>query len=175
MKNIVIRNVKKEDIPFVVDIKIKGWQNAYKGIIDDEYLNNLNNEYDSRIQKMEKSFMNNGFIIAELDNQVVGFCRYVFDNSFSSEIANADCELSALYVKPELKGNGIGTLLFEYATNEFKNQNKQSMVLWCLKDNERSKKFYTKMGGKIINEKIMTIGNKEYMEVCFVYDMKNNK
>lgn len=175
MKNVIIRRVKKEDIPSIVDIKIKGWQDAYKRIIDDEYLNNLSNEYDSRIKKMEKTYMNNGFIIAELDNQIVGFCSYIFDNSFSPEIANADCELSALYVKPELKSNGIGTLLFEYVTNEFKKQNKQIMVLWCLKENEPSKKFYTKMGGKIIKEKIITIGNKEYIEVCFAYDIKKNK
>ena len=38
MENLIIRNVKKEDIPKIVDIQINGWKTAYRGIIDDEYL-----------------------------------------------------------------------------------------------------------------------------------------
>lgn len=49
--NIKIRNVKKEDIPSVVDIKIKGWQTAYKEIIDEKYLVNLSNEYEVMVKK----------------------------------------------------------------------------------------------------------------------------
>ena len=55
--------------------------------------------------------------------------------------------------------------------NEFKNKNKEAMVLWCLKDNESSKKFYTKMGGKIVKEKPIKIGDKEYLEVAFRYNI----
>lgn len=35
MDNLIIRNVKVDDIPAVVDINITGWQAAYQGIIDD--------------------------------------------------------------------------------------------------------------------------------------------
>ncbi len=41
MLDIKIRNVKEEDIEHIVDIKIDGWKTAYKGIINDEYLNNM--------------------------------------------------------------------------------------------------------------------------------------
>ena len=164
--DITIRNVKKEDLPSVVDIKIKGWQNAYKRIIDDEYLKKLDNEYEKRLNKMEKNYMTNGFIVAELNNEVVGFCRYIFDNNSKEYIENADCEMGALYVKPELKYLGMGTQMFNYVLNEFKKQNKTKMILWCFKENEPSKKFYTKMGGKIIKEKTSIIDNKNYQE-CF--------
>lgn len=169
--DIIIRNIRKEDLPSVVDIKIKGWQSAYKGIVDDTYLNNLSNERETRIAKMEKNYITNGFIVAELDNEVVGFCRYIFDNSFSPEIDGIDCELCAIYVKPDLKYSGIGTKMFTYVVNEFRKNNKSKMVLWCLKDNEPSKKFYTKMGGKIIKEKDVEIGDKQYKECCFEYDL----
>ncbi len=82
-----------------------------------------------------------------------------------------DCEITALYVKPDLKYNGIGTKLFKYVIDEFKNKNKTKMIIWCLKDNEPSKKFYTKMGGKIVKEKIMEIGDKNYLEVGFEYNI----
>ncbi|MCI8471394.1 MAG: GNAT family N-acetyltransferase, partial [Clostridia bacterium] len=82
-----------------------------------------------------------------------------------------DCELLALYVKPNLKYKGIGTQLFQFVINEFKSKNKTKMILWCLKDSEPSKKFYTKMGGKIIKERAIEIGEKEYLEVGFEYNI----
>ena len=166
-----IRDAREEDLPDVVDIKIKGWQSAYKGIVDDTYLNNLSNEYDMRIEKMKNNYMEDGFIVAESDGKIVGFCRYVFDNNLSPEVEDADCEICAIYVKPDLKYSGIGTKMFKYVADEFKNKNKSKMILWCLKDNEASKKFYTKMGGKIIKDKWVTLGEKKYQECCFEYDV----
>ena len=52
MDNIKIRDIKKEDIPQVVDIQISGWRAAYKGMIDDEYLENMNAE--KKIKMREK-------------------------------------------------------------------------------------------------------------------------
>lgn len=77
----------------------------------------------------------------------------------------------ALYVKPNLKYNGIGTKLFQFVVNEFKARNKTKMILWCLKDNEPSKKFYKKMGGKIIGERTFVIDDKNYYEVGFEYNI----
>lgn len=171
MDKVIIRKVKREDIPFVVDIKTKGWQSAYDGIVDDEYLNNLDNERAARIAKMEASFNANGFIVAELDGEVVGFCRYVANNSFSPEVKGADCELTAIYVRPDLKHCGIGSRMFGYVVEEFRRQGKTRMILWCLRDNEPSKRFYAKMGGKIIKEKAVIIGGKNYTECCFSYDL----
>lgn len=169
MENIIIRNIKEKDIQSVVDIQIDAWKTAYKGVIEDNVLNSMNR--DERIEKRRKDYKENGFIVAELNNQVVGFCRYIDSNKFTLDISDIDCELLALYVKPELKYNGIGTKLVQFVMNEFKNKNKTKMILWCLKDNEPSKKFYTKMGGEIIKERVIEIGEKEYLEVGFRYNI----
>ena len=169
MDNIKIRNIKKEDIPEVVNIQIDGWRAAYKGMIDDEYLENMNVE--NKIKMREKDYIETGFIVAEHDNKVVGFCRYTDNIEKTPETPKADCELRALYVKPELKHNGIGKKMFQYTVNEFKNIGKTKMVLWCLKDNVLARKFYEKMGGIIIKERLIHIGNKDYQEVAFEYNI----
>lgn len=169
MENIIIRNVKKEDIPEAVDIQITGWQTAYKGIIDDSFLNSMNRE--ERINQRYEDYTKGGFIVAELDKEIVGFCRYTANNTFSPETPEVDCELLGLYVKPNLKNNGIGTKMFQYVLKEFKKQNKTKMILWCLKDNFPSRNFYEKMGGKVIKERPIAIGNKDYMEVSFEYNI----
>ena len=169
MENIIIRNIEEKDIPNVVDIQIDGWKSAYKGIVDDNILKSMNR--NERIAKRKNDYKENGFIVAELNNQVVGFCRYIDSNKFTQDIPNIDCELLALYVKPKLKYNGIGTRLFQFVINDFKSKNKNKMILWCLKDNESSKKFYIKMGGKIIKGRAIEIGEKEYLEVGFEYNI----
>lgn len=169
MKDIIIRNIEEKDIPDVVDIQINGWKSAYKGIVDDNILNSMNR--NERIEKRRNDYKENGFIVAELNNQVVGFCRYIDSNKFTQDISNIDCELLALYVNPDLKYNGIGTKLFQFVANELKSKNRTKMILWCLKDNKPSKKFYTKMGGKIIKERKIEIGEKEYLEVGFEYNI----
>ena len=169
MENLIVRNIEEKDIPSVVDIQIDGWKSAYKGIVDNNILNSMNR--NERIEKRKNDYKQNGFIVAELNNQIVGFCRYIDSNKFTPNISNIDCELLALYVKPNLKYNGIGTKLFQFVTNEFKSKNKTKMILWCLKNNEPSKKFYAKMGGKIIKERTIEIGEKEYLEVGFEYNI----
>lgn len=169
MENIIIRNIKEEDIPSVVDIQINGWKTAYKGIIDDDFLNSMNRE--EKIEKRRKDYNQNGFIVAELNKEVVGFCRYIDNNSYTPNMLEIDCEIAALYVKPNLKYNGIGTELFQFVTNEFKSKNRTKMIIWYLKDNKPSRKFYTKMGGEIVKEKVVEMGEKNYVEVGFEYNI----
>ena len=170
MENVIIRKVRKEDLLEVVNIQINGWKTAYQGIIEEEYLQNMNQE--ERLKKKEEDYKKkDGFIVAELSNHVVGFCRYIDNNSYSQEVAIADCELLALYVRVDLKRHGIGKKLFDYVKKEFHEKNKEKMILWCLKENEPSKRFYEKMGGRVIKERSIAIGEKEYLEVCFLYDI----
>lgn len=45
--DLIIRNVRKDDIVSVVDIKVSGWQSAYRGMISDDYLDNMDRDkYD---------------------------------------------------------------------------------------------------------------------------------
>lgn len=169
MEDIIIRNIKEEDISDVVDIQISSWKTAYKGIIDDNYLESM--DKNKKIEQRKKDYKQNGFIVAEKNKEIVGFCRYIDNNDYTIDMPEIDCEIIALYVKPDLKYSGIGTKLFQYVTNQFKRKNKKEMIIWCLKDNLPSRKFYTKMGGKIIKEKEIEFGGKNYFEVGFKYNL----
>ena len=71
MEEIQIRKIKKEDLPSVVDIHIRGWRNAYQNIIDQAYLDSLNPE--EILKKREKDYQENGFIVAVKREEIVGF------------------------------------------------------------------------------------------------------
>lgn len=168
MKEFIIRNVEYNDLRAVAEIAIRGWQTAYRGIVDDDYLDNLSIE--ENYQKRLKDYKENGFIVAEKDNEVLGFCRYRIGSYYQDEYPEVDCELCALYVKPEEKRNGIGKALVEYVKNEFRKNNLNKMLLWCFKDNYPSRAFYEKMGGKLCGE-TTCIRGREYKEVGFIYEL----
>ena len=71
MENLVIRNVKRDDILSIVDIQTNGWKTAYRGIIDDNFLNAMSRT--GKIETRKKDYMKNGFIVAEINKEVVGF------------------------------------------------------------------------------------------------------
>lgn len=170
MDEIIIRQLTKEDVVGAAYVRVNAWKVAYKGIVNDNYLNSLS--LDEQIKKFEKCIGNNNFIVAVLNNEVVGFCRFVFDNSLSADIDYVDCELAAIYVHPDLKGKGIGTKMFKYVVNEFYKNDKEKMILWCLQNNVNSIGFYEHMGGEIKESKLAQIGNTEYKEVGIVYNIK---
>jgi len=166
--DIIIRNVKEEDIPDVVDIQVDGWRTAYKGIIEESYLNSMNKE--ERIELRKNDYNQGPFIVAEANNEIVGFCRF-FDDVISPDGEGHDCELMAIYVKPTLKHQGIGKAMFDYVKKDLSGKGKCKMILWCLKDNYPSRKFYEKMGGINIREHSIELGEKLYKEVGFSFKL----
>lgn len=170
MNEVKIRNIEFNDLRSVSEIAIRGWQTAYRGIVDDEYLDNLSIE--ENYQKRLKDYKENGFIVAEYNNEVVGFCRYREGNNYIEEYPDIDCEICALYVKPEEKGKGIGKKIVKYVMSEFKSKKFKKMIIWCFKENDPSRAFYEKMGGTCCGESSCLRGNKEYLEVGYVYDLE---
>lgn len=163
--DIIIRKANLEDLKEVAEIAVSGWKNTYKGIIDEEYLNNMSVE--ETYQKIKEGYQENNYIVAELNKEIVGFCRYTLNYSKSDE--NANGEIIALYVKTELKYNGIGTKMFCHVMNDFKKNGNHRVVIGCLKENYPSRKFYEKMGGKVYTENWFERGGKKYKEVFYEY------
>ena len=167
--DIIIRKAHIEDLKEVANIAVSGWKEAYRGIIEEEYLNNMSVE--ETYQKIKGGYQENKYIVAELKSEIVGFCRYTSNYSKSDE--NADGEIIALYVKPKLKYNGIGTKMFSYVMNEFKENGKQRIVLGCLKENYPSRKFYESMGGVAGKCKESEFCGKKYEIISYLFDLES--
>ncbi|MBQ7104399.1 MAG: aminotransferase class I/II-fold pyridoxal phosphate-dependent enzyme [Bacilli bacterium] len=162
-----IRLNKLEDQEQMARIKVDGWQVAYQDIVDKEYLNNM--DYDLQTKRYIDSFEEYKDSVLVIENkhtkEILGYS--CFDKNTK---AKYDSELVSIYVKPEYKSQGIGSLLLKETIKILKENNKKNMILWCFKDNINALKFYEKLGGQIKEEKIATIGNKEYEEYGIVFE-----
>lgn len=167
-KNILVRKVKYEDIEQIVDINMKDWKKEYRGIIDDEILDNLNR--NEKIKKWREHYTVGNVIVAEENGVVLGYCKY--DDNVVSKNTDIDSEIIAIYVDCDKLGRGVGRKLVEYVMNDLRNKNKSKMIIWCLEKNENARKFYEKMGGKLItDEKYFKKNGKRYKEVGYIYNI----
>ena len=166
-----VRYAKLEDLKATAKINVDGWKAAYKGIITDDYLSLLN--YETVLKRIEDRFGNGLFFVYENKaEEILGYCwcgerKDVADEGFGEY----DCELYAIYVRPDCISQGIGKELFRFAIKELKATGNSKMILWCLEDNAPSIEFYIKMGGKLLGTKEHTISGKLYNESGFGYEL----
>ena len=163
----IIRPVEKADLYTFAKIKVETWNNSYKGIVDNIYLEKM--DYKKTADKWLKNFNNENFIVAVSNGQIVGFCRYGNRIDELDRFKDYDSEIYAIYITTDSQRQGIGKEMIKYASNELKKQNKNKVLIWCLKDNFCARKFYEKINGIILGYKKSNIGEKYYDEIAYGY------
>lgn len=167
---ICIRQAQSRDINKIAKIKADGWKSAYKGIVDDGFLNSMS---VSKQIDMIKNYSSDTMFVAEKDNEVLGFCRIYDYNEPVYDDKEIDCEIREIYVNPSFKRMGIGSALFHFTKEYFSQKGKWKLYLGCLKDNHSARKFYEKMGGIPSSGKEIDIGGKLYPIVDFMYNLNS--
>ncbi len=172
MNKIKIRNANLNDINDIVQLIIDSWNETYRGIISQAYLDDMKKNKTKLIKIMANEFNQKKIFVAIYNNEIIGFSELAFSNEFSLDL-DIDCELCRLYVKNNYKKLGIGTKLYEYVISLFRKDNKKKMGVWCVKDNISAIVFYTKKGGKIDKETDFTLSdsNKIYKMVALSFDL----
>lgn len=168
---ITIRKAEKSDIPAIARIHVSGWRTSGEGIVDSDYLANL--EVSDRVSEWQKNFQDGDvkMLLALKGNECVGFINYGPLQTAppgTSKIRPAySSEIYAIYLMPEFFEKGIGKQLLKNATRALQEQKHNSVCLWVLKDNKRACSFYDKMGGQRIGKKEVLLGPTKAKEVCY--------
>ena len=148
--NYIIRKRTKEDIKSIAHIITVAWNETYKGIVPDWFLEELKKNESERAEKMYKDFdpNNNNQFVLEVNNEVVGFVNFGASNDKDYQ----DCgEIIALYIISKYKGNGFGRKLVDSAKKELKQQGYNKMIIACIKGNP-SNEFYKHIGGVYVKD-----------------------
>jgi GNAT superfamily N-acetyltransferase len=165
---IIIRTSTLSDANEVAEIHVKSWQQSYRSIIDEHYLQNIScgDRLELRNKILQSNDSNQIHLVAVYDGKIIGFCDAgpAFENN-----ATYRGEIYAIYLLEEFKKMGIGQQLLQ-ASHEFLAQKKLlPYVAWVLKANHSACAFYQKNGGILSGEKIEEIGNKSYTEVAYIF------
>jgi len=134
-----IRNVKAEDMQAFVRL----YSEAYRGL--EKYAYSRNRDI-KRYFKWLLSRDPNGFFIAELE-EPIGFVA-CDTNWFSPFERSRVGEIHELFVHPNYRRRGIGSMLLEKAIEYAKSKKRKIAGLWVGVENYYAKKFYKKLGFK---------------------------
>jgi len=173
---IAIRTAKPQDAAGIARVRVTTWKIAYRGLIPQEILDQQDIGVDTlRFQEILSNLPagRNTFVaeVAESQGQpaeIAGFASCGTERDSDPEYSG---ELYALYVLPEFQGRGIGRRLVQAAADFLKGQNHQRMVIYVLRDNLPSRKFYEAIGGKAVREKMADIRGVLLPEVGYGYEI----
>lgn len=146
---IKIRKLKESDLRAVATIHVECWQEAYKGLLPQKYLDSL--DVPSRQKRWENGIKANADVIrlvAVEKSQILGFIVGL-ENRSTDLVPEANSEIWALYVDHRAWGKGAGKALMA----EFLKLVAAPVLVWVLETNDRGRKFYEAMGGKLLSVK----------------------
>ena len=139
--NITIKKMETDDeIKGKAYVHWKSWQEAYHGLIDQEYLDGLSLEkYESIAYRIPDNTA-----IAKDGDAVVGFVSY---GKYRKEDLENTGEVFAIYVLAAYYGRGVGYLLMQEALSQLADH--PEIAVWVLKDNKRAIHFYERCGYRL--------------------------
>jgi len=143
---ITIHKVLLEDAHEYAALHIACWQDAYKGIISDEYLDSMPAELDQRVERCRKYISEPGeceYLYAACGGDMIG--RLIFNRSRDEDKPDAG-EVSAIYLLADYWGKGYGKQMMDYAVAALRNAGHQEIIVWVLEENNRARRFYEKYG-----------------------------
>lgn len=151
-----------EDAPAVRRIYICGWQNAFRGIVPQNYLDHMN--LDDWMPPLEGAYLlTNGDQI--LGTSSISAAR---DSSFSGW-----GEIISIYILPSLIGQGYGHTLFSFAVQKLLELGYRQIYLNVFEDNLRARSFYEKHGFVWNGERIpLQIDGKNLVELRYIFVKK---
>ncbi|MVM32399.1 GNAT family N-acetyltransferase [Spirosoma sp. HMF4905] len=149
---ITYREATANDSEQIAQLHSLSWQQNYRGIWRDEFLNGpvLENRRAVWQKRLNQPTPNQNIIVAELEGTICGFaCIYANEDPVWGTL------LDNLHVHAEQKGKGVGTVLIKSAARWAYAKNPESgFFLWVLQQNTSAQKFYENLGA--INQELIT-------------------
>jgi len=153
---IIVRLATRNDIPKIVDLHVRSWHENYTKSLSAEFLNsneverNRNETWNTRFNGLNnKQYV----IVAEEDNLFAGFtCMYLDKHEKLGAL------IDNLHVESAYRCKGVATHLINHAAKWCNEQNPHtSIYLELYAENERAKKFYHGLKGKLTTQEPFSV------------------
>jgi ribosomal protein S18 acetylase RimI-like enzyme len=144
MSRLAVREMGLGDCERVSEIRVRGWQHAYRGLMPQSYLDALSVAADAEQRRSwfaqgDGSVVN---LVAEQAGEIVGWAAY--GPYRDGDVRTADAELYAIYADPAHLGRGVGRALLSASLERCAAFPR--MFLWVLKENTAARRFYERAG-----------------------------
>lgn len=167
LDEVTIRVATPADAAGIAAVHVRSWQEAYEGIVPDEYLAGLDvaartQEWVDHLRRGPEDQVST--LVALAGGAVVGFLSH--GPSRDEDARRGEREIYSIYLDPGTWGHGVARDLMRTALGELGTAT--SVTLWVLTDNERARHFYRRHGFQPDGvERLDEVGGAELLEVRY--------
>src|SRR5215203_3340073 len=174
MSEIQIRQAVVEDATILTDLAYKTFWDAFahhpKNAPDD--LNHYMRQA-FRIEQVtaELADPKNVFLVAEIDGELAGYSKIVFDNIEPGITAEKPVELVRLYSHQKFLGQGVGQTLMDACIERARTAGCDVMWLGVWEYNPRAKAFYEKYEFREVGKHVFQLGSDPQTDILMQRDI----
>lgn len=166
---VTIRDMTAGDAAAVATLHLESWKTAYRGILNDEYLDGVA-AADRRAhweRRLNAPAPGSCGLIADMVSQPVGFAYLIADAD-----PTRGTLLDNLHVTPGHRGTGIGRQLLASAAEEIARRGwPRKLHLWVFEANAGARRFYERQGARVVARTIYAAADGgAYPAVCYGWE-----
>ncbi len=136
---VTVRTAEPTDALEVARVHVRSWQQGYRGLLPDEYLEGLRPEDRAARYTLGRPVGDGPETVVALEGHTIRGFATIGGCEDASERGG---ELLALYVDPGHWGRGIGQRLMTESRHRLMLKGFCEAILWVLVGNERAQRFY---------------------------------
>jgi ribosomal protein S18 acetylase RimI-like enzyme len=99
------------------------------------------------------------FLIAEIDGELAGYAKLIYESTEPDIVAEWPVELARLYSHQKFLGQGVGQQLLDACLARAKEAGRDVMWLGVWEYNPRAQRFYEKNGFEVIGDHTFLLGS----------------
>jgi ribosomal protein S18 acetylase RimI-like enzyme len=166
-----IRGANLTDAEAVAKVHVASWRESYEGIVPKAVLDTLSvAERTERWRGILAKAGHQSLYVAEQEGTLVGFAQG--GGNLSDELGQ-ERELYAIYLLSRVKWQGIGRRLLRTLVDDFIRQGANSASLWVFKENHSARRFYERLGARLVVEKVNNRWDCELIDCGYIWtDLK---
>ena len=162
MAEIKIRQAVPEDAALLTDLAYTTFWDAFH-----DHPKNAPHDLEAYMQtafsveqiRSEIEDTNSVFLIAELDGELAGYAKLIFESTEPDIIAEWPVELSRLYSHQKYLGKGVGQALMDACFARAKETGRDVIWLGVWEFNPRAQRFYEKNGFRLVGKHTFLLGS----------------
>lgn len=154
MSGVVVRPARLADSQAIGEVHVAAWRESYAGLIPADRLGALSvAERAEQWRRQLASGTARGICVATLDDRVVGFASCTRQREPTLLAAGYSGEVAAIYVLRQAQDRGAGRRLMAAMARRLIAEGERSMALWVLEANAPARRFYERLGGRVVAER----------------------
>jgi ribosomal protein S18 acetylase RimI-like enzyme len=163
----IIRRATIDDAAAITRIHMDSWRSTYRGLVSDDFLDNL--RLEDRVPRWQKRLadVDGGmftYVAEAAPGLLAGFSQGGLEGTGNPDYTG---ELWSLHIAEPYQGAGLGRRLTSQVANHLYSAGHMSMLLWVLTGNHGARRFYERLGGVYIGDRVEDFAGGMIDEVAY--------